>query len=35
NGRALNAGDAVKLSGEPAIELAHGTAAEVLLFDLA
>jgi redox-sensitive bicupin YhaK (pirin superfamily) len=35
NGRALNAGDAVKLSGEPAVELTHGTAAEVLLFDLA
>ncbi len=35
NGRALNAGDAVKISGEPAIELANGTAAEVLLFDLA
>ena len=34
NGRALNAGDAVKLSGEPAIALANGTAAEVLLFDL-
>jgi len=35
NGRALNAGDAVKITGEPAIELAKGTAAEVLLFDLA
>jgi len=34
NGRALSAGDAVKISGEPAIEFGNGKAAEVLLFDL-
>ena len=34
NGRALSAGDAVKISGEPTIEFASGKAAEVLLFDL-
>jgi redox-sensitive bicupin YhaK (pirin superfamily) len=34
NGRALSAGDAAKISGEPAIEFASGKAAEVLLFDL-
>ena len=35
NGQALAAGDAVKLSGEPAVTLDNGDEAEVLLFDLA
>jgi hypothetical protein len=34
NGTALKAGDAIKLEGEPVIELAQGKQAEVLLFDL-
>jgi redox-sensitive bicupin YhaK (pirin superfamily) len=34
NGQALGAGDAVKISGEPAITLNNGKDAEVLLFDL-
>ena len=34
NGAELAAGDAVKLSGESAVTLARGTAAEVLVFDL-
>ena len=35
NGRRLVAGDAAKLVGEPAVELAAGEGAEVLVFDLA
>lgn len=35
NGRTLNSGDAALLSDEPAITLANGNAAEVLVFDLA
>ncbi len=35
NGHALEAGDGALLRGEPQIELAHGRAAEVLVFDLA
>jgi redox-sensitive bicupin YhaK (pirin superfamily) len=35
NGRRLAAGDAALLDGEPALELAHGEGAEVLVFDLA
>jgi redox-sensitive bicupin YhaK (pirin superfamily) len=35
NGRRLAAGDAAKLVGEPAIEIAAGEGAEVLVFDLA
>jgi hypothetical protein len=35
NGRALSAGDAALLDGEAQLELAHGRAAEVLVFDLA
>jgi hypothetical protein len=34
NGQALAAGDALKLSGEPRLLLAHGSDAEVLVFDL-
>ena len=34
NGQALVAGDALKLSGEPRLELANGSGAEVLVFDL-
>jgi len=34
NGHALRAGDAVKLVGEPALEIAGGQDAEVLVFDL-
>ena len=34
NGERLLAGDAVKLDGEAAVELADGVAAEVLVFDL-
>ena len=34
NGHALRAGDAVKLVGEPALEIAGGQHAEVLVFDL-
>jgi redox-sensitive bicupin YhaK (pirin superfamily) len=34
NGHALGGGDAVKISGEPAITLNNGEDAEVLLFDL-
>jgi len=34
NGHALGGGDAVKISGEPAITLNNGKDAEVLLFDL-
>jgi redox-sensitive bicupin YhaK (pirin superfamily) len=34
NGQALSAGDAVKISGEPAITLSNGKDADVLLFDL-
>ncbi|QGZ60913.1 pirin family protein [Paraburkholderia acidisoli] len=35
NGQRLEAGDAAMLEAEPAVTLAHGAAAEVLLFDLA
>ncbi|MEI7444334.1 MAG: pirin family protein [Burkholderiales bacterium] len=35
NGRALSHGDALKLVGEPAVEIAGGEGAEVLVFDLA
>jgi redox-sensitive bicupin YhaK (pirin superfamily) len=35
NGRALVHGDALKLSGEPAVEIEGGDQAEVLVFDLA
>ena len=35
NGTPLQAGDAAKLEGEAAVELAHGRDAEVLVFDLA
>jgi hypothetical protein len=35
NGMPLRAGDAAKLEGEAAIELAQGRDAEVLVFDLA
>ena len=34
NGQALEAGDAMKIADEPAIELADGKNAEVLVFDL-
>jgi len=34
NGRALDAGDALMLSGETALELDQGRAAEVIVFDL-
>ena len=34
NGQALGAGDAIKVSGEPALTLSNGKDAEVLLFDL-
>ncbi|MEO8485096.1 MAG: pirin family protein [Betaproteobacteria bacterium] len=34
NGAPLVAGDAVKLTGEPSVRLAHGQGAEVLVFDL-
>ena len=34
NGVELNAGDALKLTGEPAVELANAGHAEVLVFDL-
>ncbi len=34
SGQALAAGDALKVSGEPAVVLERGTAAEILLFDL-
>ncbi|MBS0448518.1 MAG: pirin family protein [Proteobacteria bacterium] len=35
NGRALEAGDALRIEGEASLEIAHGRDAEVLLFDLA
>ena len=35
NGQALQAGDAIGLVGEPVLTLAHGSGAEVLVFDLA
>jgi redox-sensitive bicupin YhaK (pirin superfamily) len=35
NGRVLSAGDALKLSDEPAVEIDRGEQAEVLVFDLA
>jgi hypothetical protein len=35
NGETLNAGDALKISGEAAVTIEHGRAAEVLVFDLA
>jgi quercetin 2,3-dioxygenase len=35
NGQALNAGDALKLAGEPELQLQNGHEAEVLVFDLA
>jgi redox-sensitive bicupin YhaK (pirin superfamily) len=35
NGQRLAAGDAVKLTGESAIEITQGANAEVLVFDLA
>ena len=35
NGRRLSHGDAAKLVGEPAVEIASGQGAEVLVFDLA
>jgi len=35
NGQALNAGDALKLEGESALQIAQGQQAEVLVFDLA
>jgi hypothetical protein len=35
NGQPLNAGDAVKLEAESRLQLSHGKAAEVLVFDLA
>ena len=35
NGQALEAGDAALLRGEPQVEIKHGRAAEVLVFDLA
>jgi redox-sensitive bicupin YhaK (pirin superfamily) len=35
NGQALQAGDALRLDGEPALVLEDGAAAEVLVFDLA
>ena len=35
NDRQLAAGDALKISGEPAVTIDHGENAEVLLFDLA
>jgi len=34
NGEVLDAGDALKLSGEPSLALTEGRAAEVLVFDL-
>jgi redox-sensitive bicupin YhaK (pirin superfamily) len=34
NGSALAAGDAAKITGEPAVTVDRGTAAEILLFDL-
>jgi hypothetical protein len=34
NGEALEAGDALKLTGEPELSLTGGAAAEVLVFDL-
>ena len=34
NGQPLVAGDALKLTGEPAVELGAGEQAEVLVFDL-
>ena len=34
NGQALAAGDALKISGEPAVVIDKGKAAEILLFDL-
>ena len=34
NGQRLAAGDAAKLTGEPAIQLTDGDHAEVLVFDL-
>ncbi|HET9580153.1 MAG TPA: pirin family protein [Usitatibacter sp.] len=34
NGQGLSAGDALKLTGESRVRLAHGREAEVLLFDL-
>ena len=35
NGQRLDGGDAVAMSGEPSLRLAHGADAEVLVFDLA
>ena len=35
NGQALKAGDALKLDAESRLQLSHGKAAEVLVFDLA
>jgi len=34
NGRRLEAGDALGLDGEPAVTIAQGRGAEVLVFDL-
>ena len=34
NGEALEAGDALKLTDEPALHLSGGEAAEVIVFDL-
>jgi len=34
NGRRLGAGDALRIESEPKLELTHGRAAEVLVFDL-
>jgi redox-sensitive bicupin YhaK (pirin superfamily) len=35
NGQPLSAGDALKLEAESRLQLSHGKAAEVLVFDLA
>jgi len=34
NGVELEAGDAIKLSDEPRVQIEHGAAAEILVFDL-
>ena len=34
NGQTLNAGDALMMAQEPFVDLRHGHAAEVLVFDL-
>jgi len=34
NGVTLEAGDAAKITGEPAVTVSHGSGAEILLFDL-